>query len=73
MFDLENGGMNIRRNAHPADVIPQVFASANFEANANGMKNLELWYVEYQNRRKSGVLYKSCKSMVRGSILLLTN
>lgn len=56
-------------SAHPAQVVPHFLASPNPDTNDTRMKQLELWYMGYQQKRASTVVYKSMKDFVGYSVI----
>ena len=59
----------VKPGAHPAEIVPFHLGSNNPENNSQHMKSLELWFAGYQNKR-SGMIYKSCTSVVSHSAVL---
>lgn len=45
-------------NVHPAQVVPHSLASPNAENNSLRMKQLEMWYMQYQQERFRGSLQR---------------
>jgi len=54
--------------SHPADGVPFFLASPNHENNLQRWKQLELWYMGYQQKRKNFV-FKSASDVVSPSFV----
>lgn len=55
-------------DAHPAGIVPNFLGSSNHESNHQRMKQLELWYMGYQQKRQDKtIVYKATSSFARGS------
>ena len=69
-FDGDNE--KVKPGAHPAEIVPYHLGSSNAVNNGQHMKSLELWFAGYQYKR-SGMIYKSCASVVSHSVFLGPN
>ena len=59
-----------RAGSHPADPVAFFLGSKNDENNKLRMKQLEMWYREYQNKRGyQTVIFKSTTDIAMGSVV----
>ena len=59
-----------RAGSHPADPVAFFLGSKNDENNKLRMKQLEMWYREYQNKREyQTVIFKSTTDIAMGSVV----
>lgn len=57
-----------KSNAHPAQVVPHYLASPNEDSRSLRMKQMEQWYMGYQQKRGHEIVYKSMDGFARFSI-----
>lgn len=68
MASFEEDTSGNKCSSHPAAVVPHFLASSNEETNLQRMKQLDLWYMGYQQKREKAVVYKSVESMARSLV-----
>jgi len=66
-FQENADGFGTKPNAHPAEIVPHFLASPNDENTMLRLQQLEKWYMGYQQKRGSEVVYKSMNNFVRVS------
>lgn len=64
-FEDENA--QLKRSAHPAEIVSFYLGSNNDGKSRQHMKQLELWYAQYAAKR-NGAMFKSCNSIVCNSV-----
>ena len=71
MNDFREDVSGTNCQAHPAQIVPHYLASSCQEDNKIRLDQLDNWYMGYQQKRGSTVVYKSMSSFVRCSTALV--